>query len=1772
MIWILFNNAFAYRGGPDTWGMELWDSQEVDGPPFAYLDISSQFSQNLADDELVELELPFSWHWYGGMYDAVWVSSNGVLFFEGQVDAASGLCPSLDNSWSGVAALWQDWDQVTLHYGEVGLYPNRAFVVEWQGAHAVVGGEGIVQVWLLEGNGHPQVVIVHDDITFGDPSVDGGATAIVGLNSLVANTGVDWSCSGGLSDVRRAWFGRSSFLPAATEIRSDDVNLWFEGSQNFQYWGRTLALQDWNGDGSLDLAVGNQDQDLLDVFYGPFGNWSHFSHNFDQRIAGNNNSDFGSHMVFGDLTGDGQDEMVVGAPHAKNPLNITTGAIAIFDNGIPQEAELSDADTIIYGDGIGYTEAGRSFDVGDIDGDGSLDLVVGAYADSSIDTQSGAVAIFYGPSQNWGTDLTQADAMIYGHGYIDWFGAHLKIVDLDNDGLAEIIVSAPYDDLLQPNAGTVYRIDGGMYLGTYLIDDVYTTSWSGFQGSSGFGTALLVGDLDQNFYPELWISAPFSSIAFSQGGSVFGFWDAGLSIGDQTTLNADWSIHGHATAANLGESLAFSDINQDGQTDILVGVPNDGSVIAGGGTVAIFTDIDGGETYGTDADIFIQGAHNAGRLGSSIVVGDLENDGMPNVITSAPYADASGWFGAGRVSVWQMGINFVDNDLDGFIALEQGGLDCDDGNDAIYPGNIEDLTNGVDDNCDGNIDEIWQFRSDEVLWNYDLEERGWYNTDVFDFENSFVGDDASSLYTAVGMSLFASSQIRVLDDVYGSQPHGNLAAQVYQDGNQNQLRMYFHETIEAIGMSLLDGEGEYTITASFNGQAILSQTFAIQGNNIPAGRFVGWRFEQPIDYLTLDGQLGDGFGVDNIEVVWSTEIDDDGDGFSPAGGDCNDGDPNIHPDMSEILNNGIDDDCDGAIDGGALVVDSDFAIWESRASLQDVSTIDFEDAVVGYPLSVEYRSLGWEVDHSISASINIDGVSPNGIKGGWSLSSQWIWDFTEVQPALSFELFDVFGNVEISGYANGILLYAYTFNVSNEDGDPYFVGLSFDYGVDRLILTNTHSNDIWGVDDITFASLGLDDADGDGFTEADGDCDDADGSINPNAVEVYYDAVDQNCDGANDFDSDGDGHTSSAYGGTDCDESDPTVNPDAQEQWYDGIDQNCDGWSDYDADMDGHDSYIYGSGNEVDCDDANAAVSPSAQEIFYDAIDDNCDPSDDYDADGDGFPAMGFGSFGAVEDCDDLNSGTNPDAAEVYYDGIDSDCDEGSDFDSDGDGFDAVQYGGDDCNDDQASVNPSALDIWYDGIDQNCDGLSDYDYDGDGFDSELYGGDDCDDTDVSINPDAIEIPRDGIDSDCDDALEFDDDGDGFDGVEDGGDDCDDLNAAIRPNAVEIWYDGIDQNCDGWDDFDQDGDGHLSMQYGGDDCDDTEFSINPDAIDYWYDGIDQDCDGLYDYDQDLDGEAATWYGGDDCNDANSSINTAATEIWYDGIDQNCDGLSDFDQDGDGFDAVQYGGDDCDDLNAFLHPNMSEIPADGIDQDCDGIDDVDNDGDGVLSLLDCDDNNPQIYPNAVDICYDGIDADCAGNSDDDCDGDGFDAVQYGGDDCDDGDNSIYPNALDYWYDGIDSDCAGNSDYDRDGDGFDAAQYGGDDCEDLFANIHPAILVDGCGNGNEDCDEEIDEDCSSTGEPSSEPTAEPSNNPSSEPTSEPTVEPALEPSVQPSSEPTSEPSSTENPLNPYEQKHSDSASCGGCQSQQDGTFMVWLLSLWGLRTRKSKIQGKR
>jgi hypothetical protein len=142
-------------------------------------------------------------------------------------------------------------------------------------------------------------------------------------------------------------------------------------------------------------------------------------------------------------------------------------------------------------------------------------------------------------------------------------------------------------------------------------------------------------------------------------------------------------------------------------------------------------------------------------------------------------------------------------------------------------------------------------------------------------------------------------------------------------------------------------------------------------------------------------------------------------------------------------------------------------------------------------------------------------------------------------------------------------------------------------------------------------------------------------------------------------DADGDGHDIVAAGGDDCDDTDADVYPGATETWYDGVDADCDGASDYDRDGDGYeaetDTY---QPDEPDCQDLRAEIHPGAEDPPYDGVDSNCDGKDDYDVDGDGSQSAAEKEGGL--DCNDFDPEVNI-AGTEQLNGQDDDCDGESD-------------------------------------------------------------------------------------------------------------------------------------------------------------------------------------------------------------------------------------------------------------------------------------------------------------------------------------------------------------------------------------------------------------------------------------------------------------------------------------------------------------------------------
>ena len=255
------------------------------------------------------------------------------------------------------------------------------------------------------------------------------------------------------------------------------------------------------------------------------------------------------------------------------------------------------------------------------------------------------------------------------------------------------------------------------------------------------------------------------------------------------------------------------------------------------------------------------------------------------------------------------------------------------------------------------------------------------------------------------------------------------------------------------------------------------------------------------------------------------------------------------------------------------------------------------------------------------------------------------------------------------------------------------------------------------------------DDDGDGYTAAEGDCDDRDPSRYPGARE-RCDGVDEDCDGE-----------------IDNDPLDPL-------QWW--IDSDGDGYGDPLSQLFACTRPEGAVPDRRDCDDTNPGINPGATEVCNDRDDDcdrlvdDADPDNQYgpehlwtrDRDGDGWgdastlPVATCSTLPAHvndrSDCDDTNPEISPDGVEICG-GVDDDCDglvddddpsrilDGAPWwftDADGDGFGigeafqacALPAGAaasdGDCNDANPNSYPGAPELC-DDDDNACDGGTD---------------------------------------------------------------------------------------------------------------------------------------------------------------------------------------------------------------------------------------------------------------------------------------------------------------------------------------------------------------------------------------------------------------------------------------------------------------------------------
>ena len=754
-----------------------------------------------------------------------------------------------------------------------------------------------------------------------------------------------------------------------------------------------------------------------------------------------------------------------------------------------------------------------------------------------------------------------------------------------------------------------------------------------------------------------------------------------------------------------------------------------------------------------------------------------------------------------------------DADGDGYLAAACGGQDCDDGDAAIHPGATE-MCDGVDNDCDGDVDED---DAADALTFYE------------DADGDTYGDISSTTLACSAPQGYVTNFI----DCDDGDPNQFPGADEYCNGEDDDCDGDVDED-DAIDVQVWyadqDGDGF--------GDPALSQVDCDApadhvGNDLDCDD--GDPTQYPFADELCNGEDDDCDGdVDEDDAVdaqsWWADLD--GDGFGDPGSeetacdapqdfvanadDCDDGDASQYPGADEVCN-GEDDDCDGDVDEGALDVLTwyadldgdgygDPAITEEACDAPQAFVDNPDDCDDGdpaqYPGAVELCN---GEDDDCDGDVDEDAVDDQ----TWYIDNDG----------------DGFGDAAV-------------IEVSC-DQPPSFVANDDDCD-DSDPDVNPAADEVCnGIDDDCDALTDeLADGDGDGFAVCDGDCDDDDPAVNPDAEEVC-DGIDNDCDPATDEEVDGDGDGVTLCQ-DDCDDTEAAMFP-GNPEVCDLMDNDCDGAlpdDEIDDDGDGMTEC------EGDCDDADALTYAGAPEQC-DQIDNDCDGVVDNGADED-LDADGFNA--CQGDCDNNDPSVYPGATEIC-DGKDDDCDGNlptDEADDDGDGWMVCDL---DCDDTDADLNLDDADgdLWTT-CDGDCDD-TDADLNLDDADGDLWTScdGDCDDGDGALNLD--DADGDGwttCEGDCDDdsaSLNLDDaDGDGWTTCDD---DCDDDDSAIYPDAAEE-CDGVDNNCDGvTDDVDADGDGHPAEDCGGDDCDDGDPAINPDEPENCDDGIDNDCDGDFD---------------------------------------------------------------------------------------------------------------------------------------------------------------------------------------------------------------------------------------------------------------------------------------------------------------------------------------
>ncbi|MCW2974351.1 MAG: hypothetical protein JWN72_2624, partial [Thermoleophilia bacterium] len=397
-----------------------------------------------------------------------------------------------------------------------------------------------------------------------------------------------------------------------------------------------LAVGDTNGDGRADIAMGCWADDIGATNAGAVAIFTRNAANsgFDAAVQLANpapvvNDDCGS-AVFGDVNGDGRSDLLMGCTDDDAGAN-DSGAGYVFTRNAGNTGYDSGV-LVVDPTPVAFDRCGFTATLGDINGDGNADVVLGCHWSGP-----GHVVLIARNATNTGFDAgveITPTTPVAG----DACGNGIATGDFDGDGRSDLLLGCPGDDAGASAAGAAHvrlSINNGV-TGTLAT----TATAEGLPNASPAvsdycGIWVASGDLNADGRDDVVLGCPNDDTGGTDAGNVTvllrnaantGF-DPGIELANPTPVASD----------NCGRSVAVGDFNGDGRGDVAMGCKLDDTGATDTGNVVVYVR-NAGNTGFTLAGELVNPAPGVSEwCGVALTAGDVNGDGRDDIVAGCQF-------------------------------------------------------------------------------------------------------------------------------------------------------------------------------------------------------------------------------------------------------------------------------------------------------------------------------------------------------------------------------------------------------------------------------------------------------------------------------------------------------------------------------------------------------------------------------------------------------------------------------------------------------------------------------------------------------------------------------------------------------------------------------------------------------------------------------------------------------------------------------------------------------------------------------------------------------------------------------------------------------------------------------------------------------------------------------------------------------------------------------------------------------------------------------